>query len=132
MKSIEVLLIEDNSGDILLIRQTLAQEPFPVKVRVAMDGKQAIQILADRNVEPDLIILDLDIPKISGLSLLECNHVTKPVVVFTSSTRAQDRQCAFELGAKEFVQKPSDLDEFARQVSRIVRDWGQPELAPSA
>lgn len=132
MKSIEVLLIEDNSGDILLIRQTLAHEPFPVKVRVAMDGKQAMQILADRNVEPDLIILDLDIPKISGLSLLECNHVTKPVVVFTSSSRAQDRQCAFELGAKEFVQKPSDLDEFARQVSRIVRDWGKPELAPSA
>ena len=131
MKSIEVLLIEDNSGDILLIRQTLAHEPFPVKVRVAMDGKQAMQILADRNVDPDLIILDLDIPKISGLSLLECNHVTKPVVVFTSSTRAQDRQCAFELGAKEFVQKPSDLDEFARQVSRIVRDWGQPERAPS-
>ena len=132
MKSIEVLLIEDNSGDILLIRQTLAQERFPIKVRVAMDGKQAMQILADRSVEPDLIILDLDIPKISGLSLLECNELSTPDVVFTSSTSSQDRQAAFELGAKDFIQKPSDLDEFARQVSRIVRDWGRPEFVPQA
>jgi CheY-like chemotaxis protein len=127
MKPVEVLLVEDNAGDILLMRQTLAREPFPISIHVAVDGKQAMQMLAARQFEPDLVILDLNIPKMSGLSVLERTQLEVPVVVFTSSSNPLDRQCSFELGAKDYVQKPTDLGDFVQQVSQLVRTWGRPE-----
>jgi len=129
MKPVEVLLVEDNAGDILLIRQVLAREPFPISIHVAVDGKQAMQMLDARQFEPDLVILDLNIPKVSGLSVLECTQPEVPVVVFTSSSNPQDRQCSFDLGAKDYVQKPTDFGEFVQQVSKIVRTWGRPETS---
>jgi CheY-like chemotaxis protein len=128
MKPVEVLLIEDNAGDILLIHQALAGERFPISLHVAVDGEQGVQMLAARQFDPDLVILDLNIPKVSGLSFLAQCPLAAPVVVFTSSCNPQDRLCSFELGAKEFVQKSTDLPEFVRQISRIVRHWGGPEL----
>ena len=129
MKPVEVLLVEDNAGDILLIRQALGREPFPISIHVAVDGKQAMQMLDARQFEPDLVILDLNIPKVSGLSVLECTQPEVPVVVFTSSSNPQDRQCSFDLGAKDYVQKPTDFGEFVQQVSKIVRTWGRPETS---
>ena len=126
MKPIEVLLVEDQAGDILLIKQILAEESFPVHVRVAMDAPQAMDVLAQRRLEPDLVILDLNLPKISGLSVLERCHTDVPVVVFTSSSNPQDRQRSLELGAKEFVQKPTDLREYSRAVSEFVEHWTSP------
>ena len=127
VKPLEVLLVEDNPGDILLIRQVLENEPWPINVRVAMDGKQAVQMLAARHFSPDLLILDLNVPKLSGLSVLECSQREIPVVVFTSSSDPLDRRCSFELGVKEFVQKPTDLAVYAEVVSQIVRHWAAPK-----
>lgn len=128
-KPIEILLVEDNAGDILLVRQALAGERFPINLHVAMDGKQAVQILAARQFEPDLVILDLNIPKISGLSVLECSQASVPVVVFSSSDSPLDRRSAFELGAKDFVQKPTDLQAYGQAVSQMVRLWALPSQA---
>jgi len=122
-KSVEVLLIEDNSGDVLLIRQALADEPYPITLRVARDGEQARKMLASREFGPDIVILDLSIPKRSGLSLLEQVQPDVPVVVFTSSTSPQDRQCSFELGVTEFIHKPTDLRAYSRTVTQMVRNW---------
>lgn len=130
VKPLEVLLIEDNPGDIFLIRQVLENEPWPINLRVAMDGKQAVQMLAARYFEPNLVILDLNIPKLSGLSVLECSQRDIPVVVFTSSSEPLDRCCSFELGAKEYVEKPADLALYAQAVSSMVRNWAIPR--PSA
>lgn len=129
MKPVEVLLVEDNAGDVLLVRQALAAEKFPIKVHLALDGKQAVQMLADRQFEPDVVILDLNIPKLSGLSVLECSQPGVPVVVFTSSDSPEDRQSALALGAKEFVQKPSDLQAYGETVCRVVRTWGAPHAS---
>ena len=126
MKPVEVLLVEDNAGDILLIRQALGREPFPISIHVAVDGKQAMQMLDARQFEPDLVILDLNIPKVSGLSVLECSQASVPVVVFSSSDSPQDRRSAFELGAKDFVQKPTDLQAYGQVVSQMVWHWAFP------
>jgi CheY-like chemotaxis protein len=128
-KPIEILLVEDNAGDILLVRQALAGEQFPINLHVAVDGRQAVQILAARQFEPDLVILDLNIPKISGLSVLECSQASVPVVVFSSSDSPLDRRSAFELGAKDFVQKPTDLQAYGQAVSQMVRHWAFPSQA---
>jgi len=105
-----------------MVRQALAGEP--IRVRVAVNGEQAIQIMTASDFEADVVILDLNIPKVSGFSVLQRTRPTVPVVVFSSSSNPLDRQRSLELGAREFFQKPSDLDEYRKTVSSIVRTWG--------
>jgi CheY-like chemotaxis protein len=118
-----IFVIEDNAGDVLLIRQTLQQQQIPIRVHVARDGAQAMFMLAEWRFQPDLILLDLNLPKVSGSWFLARSKPVAPVVVFSSSSNPADIQESTELGAKEFVQKPIDLEEYAERVSRIVRDW---------
>jgi CheY-like chemotaxis protein len=67
----KVFLVEDNAGDILLIRQILSKSSFLVRLQVAVDGEQEVEILADPEFKPNLVILDLNIPKIPALVVLE-------------------------------------------------------------
>ena len=127
LKPIVLLLVEDNPGDILLIRQVLVGEKFPIKVHVAVDGEQALLMLQDLEPKPDLVILDLNLPKVPGLSFLARCPGGVLSVVFSSSSKPEDSRRSLELGAREFVRKPSDLSEFAKEVSRIVRKWSNPE-----
>lgn len=122
-----VLLIEDNAGDVLLIRQILSGLPFSVKVSTALDGEQAVRWLADPQVTPDLIILDLNIPKISGLTLLERYKPSTPVVVFSSSMNPEEVKRALDLGARQFVQKPLQIEEFTKAVVKMVEDYIGPK-----
>jgi len=126
-RPIELLLVEDWAGDVLMVRQALAGQRISVSIHVAVDGKEAIDMLAGRHFDLDLILLDLRLPKLDGLSVLERSRPNVPVVVFTSSDRSADIQRSFELGVKDFVQKPLDADEYSRVVSYIVRKWGAGE-----
>ena len=121
----EVLLIEDQAGDILLIEQILAKEPVSIRVRVAMDASQATQVFAQRRVKPDLVILDLNLPDASGLSVLKRHRADAPVVVFTSSSNPDDRQSSLESGACDYIQKPTDLDEYRAAVVEMVHKWAK-------
>jgi len=80
-------------------------------------------MLAEGRFEPDLILLDLNLPKVSGSWFLARSKPKVPVVVFSSSSDPADIQGSVELGASEFVQKPTDLQEYSERVSRIVKDW---------
>jgi len=115
-------LIEDNAGDVLLIRQILSRLPFSIKVSTALDGEQAVHLLADPEIKPDLIILDLNIPKIPGLTLLARYKPSTPVVVFSSSMNPDEVKRAMDLGVRQFVQKPLEIEEFTRAVIKIVED----------
>jgi len=124
MKPVEVLLIEDNAGDTLLIGQILADCQLPVKLHVARDGEQALQMLADPNLKPSLIVLDLNIPKISGNALLKrysSRHI--PVVVFGSSWNEREIEEALSLGACQYVQKPTDIQAFTDAVCGMILKW---------
>jgi DNA-binding response OmpR family regulator len=124
MKATEVFLIEDNAGDTLLIRQILAGYRHHVTVHVARDGMQALQILGDRQFKPDVIILDLSLPRLSGLELLQrYDPELTPVVIFSSSINEAEIGRAMSLGAKEFVEKPTDLQVFAEAVRGIIQRW---------
>ncbi|HYL36834.1 MAG TPA: response regulator [Bryobacteraceae bacterium] len=131
MTAVEILLVEDNAGDALLIQQVLAGCPVRLKLHVARDGEQALGMLANRGFKPDLIILDLNIPRISGMALLErWGRVSVPVVVFTSSL--EERKRALELGACAFVLKPVNFDAFTDAVRGIVQEWGLPRASQTA
>lgn len=119
----KILLVDDNPGDVLLIQQALTSTLASVEIRVAMDGEQAVRMLCDTGLKPDLVILDLNIPKIPGIAILAQCKPSAPVVVFSSSSNPAEIERAQELGVREFVQKPIDFDEFERVVKRMVQDW---------
>ena len=123
-KPIDILLVDDSPGDVFLMRQALADQPFPVRVRVAKDGAQALELVHNRQDDPDLVILDLAMPRAPGMMFLErCVNPNLPVVVFSSSGSREDQLRALRLGAREFIHKPTHFGAFADQVSQIVRNW---------
>jgi DNA-binding response OmpR family regulator len=127
MPNMEILLVEDNAGDAVLIRQILAEAAKPVNLHIVRDGEQALTLLSDAHFRPALIILDLNIPRISGTALLErWKSQDIPVVVFSSSLSDAERTRVLELGALEFVQKPTDMEAFAAAVSRMVQRYAEP------
>jgi two-component system, chemotaxis family, response regulator Rcp1 len=119
-----ILLVEDAPGDTHLIKEALETCPVPVALTVAEDGEKALTLLTEGEIKPDLVILDLNIPKVSGHSVLEQYHRTEkpPVVVFSSSKI--DILRAMALGASEVVHKPMDVQAFMDAVRGIVRRWG--------
>ena len=120
----EVLLVEDNAGDALLIGQALTECQISVHLHIARDGEQALQILNEPDFLPDLIILDLNIPKISGHTVLSLYEPKKTaVIVFTASENEIDVDRALSLGAKEYVHKPLDLDDYKDAVCEMVHKW---------
>jgi len=125
MNPCEILLVEDNAGDALLVGQALAECTTSVHLHIARDGEQALQILGEPDFKPDLIILDLKIPRISGHSVLALHRSKKttPVVVFSASQSEEDVNRAFSLGARDFVHKPLDLDAYKRAVTGMVQKW---------
>jgi CheY-like chemotaxis protein len=119
-----ILLVEDNAGDTLLVQQVLASCSMAFKLHVARDGEQALQMLADPNLKLDLVILDLNLPRITGLGVLERHHPNDiPVVVFSVSSRQTDKEFALALGASDYVEKPTDLRSFTDVVCEIVLKW---------
>jgi len=133
MKPVEVLLVEDNAGDTLLIQQTLVDSPIPVKLHVARDGEQALQMLDNPEFCPGLIILDLNIPRIPGSAVLERYRAQKtPIVIFSSSWNEAEISRAMELGAREFAQKPTELQAFSDVVCGMVERWALREEADTS
>ena len=122
-KPINLFLIEDDPAHVVLIWHVLSESGIKVKVHLATDGEQALQMLRNSHFEASLIVLDLNIPKISGLSLLERWPTKTPVVVFSSSMDKREKQRALALGVREFISKPSDFQEFSESVCGMVRRW---------
>jgi CheY-like chemotaxis protein len=130
---IKVLLVEDNPGDADLTRETLEDGKLLLKITVVSDGAQALDFLLRRppfrNVwTPDLILLDLNLPKLSGREVLA--EIQKhpqlrviPVVVLTSSDSEQDISKSYEMGANCYVTKPVGLEAFQAIVRSVESFW---------
>lgn len=92
---------------------------------IAYDGEQALHMLMHDGVTPDLIFLDLNLPKHHGIEILERYHASErpPWVVLTSSSNPQDRRRSLELGARDYIVKPLDLDLYMRTVRESFERW---------
>jgi CheY-like chemotaxis protein len=129
----EVLLIEDNPGDVRLMREALAQSGIGGELHVAADGIEGMAFLRDRASRrngplPDLILLDLNLPRKDGrdvLAEIKQDPVLRriPVVVFTSSHAAEDIIRAYELRANCYVSKPIELERFMDVVKGVEGFW---------
>jgi CheY-like chemotaxis protein len=133
LKTIHILLVEDNEGDILLTRVALENAAIDFKLSVAADGKEAIDFLsktnefADRET-PDLTLLDINLPKKNGhevLAFMKTSESLKhiPVVMLTTSSSQNDIDMAYANNVSGFITKPSDLAEFLNAVASEVKHW---------
>lgn len=132
-RPVEVLLVEDNPGDVRLTQEALKDGRVLVNLTVAADGVEAIEVLKrggpfSGRSRPDLILLDLNLPKKNGREVLEeikADEELKriPVIVMTTSKAEQDIHRAYNLNANCYVTKPVDLDEFLNVVRSIEDFW---------
>ncbi len=130
---VEILLVEDNPGDVLLIRESLKENKLLTELNVVDDGEEALNYLKKRNrykdaVTPDIVLLDLNLPKKDGREVLieikQDNELkTIPVVVLTSSTAETDILKSYENFANCFISKPVDLDNFIKVIKSIKNFW---------
>jgi Response regulators consisting of a CheY-like receiver domain and a winged-helix DNA-binding domain len=119
-----ILMAEDNRADVTLVREALKVHQLACELQVVEDGELALRFFealdADANLScPDLLLLDLNLPKVNGEEVLSHLRVSRrcaqmPVIVITSSDSDKDRDMAHRMGAARYFRKPSDLAEFMR------------------
>jgi CheY-like chemotaxis protein len=135
-EAIEILLVEDNDFDAELTMRALKQYNLANQVTRFADGQEALDYLfqleitqkAERRTNPKLILLDIKLPGLSGLEVLQAirsDPKTRciPVVVLTSSTEEEDVIKSYELGVNSFISKPVEFDDFMETVKNLGLYW---------
>ncbi len=135
-KALEILLIEDNPNDVELTLRALKKNNIANDIHVITDGAEALDYFfakgkykqRDIHIIPKLVILDLKLPKVDGLEILQQiknNDTTKsiPVVILTSSKEERDIIDSYQLGANSFIVKPVDFDKFIATVQELGMYW---------
>jgi CheY-like chemotaxis protein len=129
LRAIDILLIEDDPGDVLIMREAFQHNKINNTVNVTHDGQEGLDYLYRRGAHrdaarPDLILLDLNLPKYDGRQLLEkiksdpdLHHI--PIVVLTTSSAEEDILRSYQLHANAYVTKPVDVDQFMNAVRQI-------------
>ncbi len=125
---VRVLIVEDNDADVFLVEEALRSQGLMAQIERCQDGEEALVALGsvDEMRMPDIIIVDLNIPKVNGLEILKYARSLKqldsiPVLVLTSSQSRLDRTRSLQLGARAFISKPPTLPEFLSMVGSGIR-----------
>ena len=140
-KHIEILLVEDNEGDVFLTRKALEKAKISNTISVAIDGEIALKRLrredefAD-NTLPDIVLLDINLPKKDGMQVLtkmkqDENLRRIPVVILTSSQAEQDVLKTYDLHASGYVVKPLNFEKFVEVVTAVEDFWFSIVTLPS-
>ncbi len=141
VRPVEILLVEDNPGDVRLTLEALKDSRISNTLQVVNDGAEAIRYLRRQGkyakaTRPDLVLLDLNLPKKDGLEVLaevkaDKNLKSIPVVVLTSSKSEEDILRAYGLHANCYITKPVDLEQFHKVVSSVEDFWLTRVLLPT-
>ncbi len=134
--AVEILLVEDNPNDAELTLRALKKQNLANKVHVVIDGAEALDYIfstgsyesRNLNSQPKLILLDLKLPKVDGLEVLDRiksdeRSKTIPVVVLTSSREEQDMVESYRLGVNSYIVKPVDFNKFIDAVGKLGLYW---------
>jgi CheY-like chemotaxis protein len=130
-----VLLVEDSLGDERLVREALASFEW-IELHVAHDGVEALRLLESMKSRLDLILLDLNLPRMDGrtlLSLVKSDPALRaiPLVVLTSSSAPDDARQAYAMHANCYVVKPREFADFERTLQRVIEFWTEQAYVPS-
>ena len=127
-----ILLVEDNPDDVELTKRALARSNVPSDLVVARDGAEALDYLfsagGDDHQLPQLVLLDLKLPKVDGLAVLQRVREDKRtkllrIIVLTSSNEDEDKLRSYDLGASSVVRKPLDVGEFVEAAQQLGQYW---------
>jgi two-component system response regulator len=132
-----ILLVEDNTDDVLLTQRAFQKSPIENQIQLVIvkDGLEALNYLfeprkdkGDNSITPDIILLDLNLPKLNGLQILERirkNPDTRlvPVIILTSSKEEADLTKAYTLGANSYIRKPVDFQKFREAIQQLGLYW---------
>jgi CheY-like chemotaxis protein len=138
-----ILLVEDNPADVRITERALKESAVGVELIVVRDGQEAIDYLLRQGGQaanpdwrcPDLILLDLNLPRLTGQEVLRRIRATEalravPVVVLTTSRRLEDVQELYAAGANTYIEKPRDFDHFVEVLRTIERYWLNTAMLP--
>jgi two-component system response regulator len=138
-----ILLVEDNPDDVLLTQRAFAMSGVANEIAVARDGVEALELLLGHGgpaasslpAGPELVLLDLKLPKIDGLEVLrrlraDARTRRLPVVILTSSNEERDLVATYDLGANSFVRKPVDFEQFLAAARQLGLYWLDLNEAP--
>jgi chemotaxis family two-component system response regulator Rcp1 len=136
-----ILLVEDNSGDVMLMREVLSGSRFLSNIEVVTDGLEAIEYLRHKDKHcnasmPDLIIMDLTLPRMGGhdaLKEIKSDPVLRaiPIVIFTGSDAPEDIRKAYSSYANCYITKPIGLDQLEKKLMMIEEFWFGTAKIPS-
>ena len=131
-----ILLVEDNPDDEELTVRALRRSRIANDIQVARDGAEALRLLFEGETVPQLVLLDLKLPKVDGIEVLrrlraEDRTRLLPVVVLTSSDEERDLLASYRRGANSFVRKPVAFDDFSDAVGQLGLYWMVLNLAPA-
>lgn len=140
-KPTDVLLVEDNPGDVRLVQEALEMVSDEIQLHRASDGAEAMEFLSDRQADdeasvPDLILLDLNTPRMDGFEVLDAlkddsDLATLPVIVLTSSDAEADIAESYDRCANAYLTKPDTHDEFVALARALDEFWvGAAQLPP--
>ncbi len=128
-RPIEILLAEDNQGDIQLTKMALKEAKVLNRLNVVHNGKEALDYIFDpNNPKPDIVLLDLNLPLIDGREVLKKvkedeNLKRIPIVILTSSKAEEDIIKSYDLHANCYITKPIDLEQFLNVIKSIEEFW---------
>lgn len=129
-ETVDVLLVEDNPGDVRLTEETFKRNEFDAELHVVTDGQQALEYLMEDEdaTRPDLVLLDLNLPKANGLEVLEAIKSDDelkviPVIVLTSSDAPSDVLACYRRHANAYLSKPLDPDDFDDLMNALRNFW---------
>src|SRR5947209_15187027 len=138
-----ILLVEDNPADIKILQRALRESALSVQLVVVRDGQEAVDYLLRQGAYhddagwriPELILLDLNLPRLTGREVLQRIRATPqfrsvPVVVLTTSRRREDVQEVYAAGANTYIEKPQDFGRFVEVLRTIHRYWLDTALLP--
>jgi len=124
----DILLAEDNPRDVELTLAAFKRAKLANPIRVARDGAEALDLILVRHVVPDIVLLDLQLPKVSGLEVLrrlKTEERTRniPVIILTVSRKSEDFRAARQLGADAYIVKPLEFENFSEVAPRLDFSW---------
>jgi CheY-like chemotaxis protein len=132
-KYLKILLVEDNLIELMKMKRTVSFLKLEHQITEAKNAEVALEILEDNNHLPDLILLDLNMPKISGIEFLsilknreEFSNI--PTVILTTSNNQKDLEECYRIGVSGYILKPLKYDEYISKIEKVLSYWSINEL----